>query len=32
MNSAAAEIGVHDRLIREAFIDPIRTVIMVDDE
>ena len=32
MNSAAAEIDVHDRLIREAFIDPIRTVIMVDDE
>jgi hypothetical protein len=32
MSRAAAEIGIHDRLIREAFIDPIRTVIMVDDE
>lgn len=32
MNSAGAAIDIHDRLIREAFIDPIRTVIMVDDE
>lgn len=32
MNSMAAEIDIHNRLIREAFIDPIRTVIMVDDE
>jgi hypothetical protein len=32
MNSAAAEIDVHDQLIREAFIEPIRTVVVVDDE
>lgn len=32
MNSAAAEIDVHDRLIREAFIEPIRTVVVVDDD
>lgn len=32
MNNAAAEIDVHDRLIREAFIDPIRTVVVVDDD
>lgn len=32
MSSAAAEIGAHDRLIREVFIEPIRTVIVVDDE
>jgi hypothetical protein len=30
MSSSAANI--HDLLIREAFIDPIRTVIIVDDE
>lgn len=31
-SNAAAELDVHDSLIREAFIDPIRTVIVVDDE
>jgi hypothetical protein len=32
MNNAVAEPDIHDRLIWEAFIDPIRTVIVVDDE
>lgn len=32
MCSAAAVIEPHDRLIREVFIDPIRTVIVIDDE
>lgn len=32
MNDAVAEPDIHDRLIREAFIDPIRTLIVVDDE
>lgn len=31
-SNPAVELDVHDRLIREAFIDPIRTVIVVDDE
>ncbi|MBS4095446.1 MAG: hypothetical protein KGZ83_01240 [Sulfuricella sp.] len=31
-SNTAAELDVHDSLIREAFIDPIRTVIVVDDE
>ena len=32
MTDAVVENGIHDRLIREAFIDPIRTLIVVDDE
>lgn len=32
MNNAAAEMDVHDDLIRQAFIDPIRTVVVVDDD
>ena len=32
MNDATAETANHDKLIKEAFIDPIRTVIVVDDE
>ncbi|MBA4417066.1 MAG: hypothetical protein C0392_04020 [Syntrophus sp. (in: bacteria)] len=32
MTDIAIEIPNHDELIREVFIDPIRTVIVVDDE
>lgn len=32
MNEAVVVPDIHDRLIREAFIDPIRTLIVVDDE
>lgn len=32
MSSVAAAIDHHDRIIRKVFIDPIRTVIVVDDE
>jgi len=32
MPDAAMDIKEHDQLIREVFIDPIRTVIVVDDE
>ncbi len=32
MNNAVAEPDIHDQLIWEAFIEPIRTVIVVDDE
>lgn len=32
MTEAAAVIADHDQLIRDVFIDPIRTVIVVDDE
>jgi hypothetical protein len=32
MTDAVVENGIHDLLIREAFIDPIRTLIVVDDE
>lgn len=32
MTEAVVEVGVHDRLIREVFIEPIRTVIVVDDD
>ncbi|GEM_PF-1723100 len=32
MSSASAGADIHDRFIRDVFIDPIRTVVVVDDE
>lgn len=32
MTSAVAGNAIHDQIIQEVFIDPIRTVIVVDDE
>jgi CheY-like chemotaxis protein len=32
MTNTATQIEAHDQLIREVFIEPIRTVVVVDDE